>query len=70
MKPDPQRKVGPGPLRSVMIKCPKTGQPVSTGISTNNTADLAARYTAMKTECRLCGEVHVWGGVDAFFGED
>jgi hypothetical protein len=52
-----------------MIKCPKTGLPISTGIATGESTNLASRYPENRVDCPRCGEVHTWSGAEAFFGE-
>ena len=47
-------------MASLMIKCPHTGQPISTGIETdeyslNQIADVPGR-----TRCPICGLDHTW----------
>jgi hypothetical protein len=52
-----------------MIRCPRTGRPVSTEIETEPSVfsrlpDVAARLT-----CPLCGEEHVWSAREAWLEE-
>ena len=53
-----------------MIKCPKTGQAISTGIATGDNTDLKSHFLHNKVGCPRCGEVHAWSGSDAFFEQE
>jgi hypothetical protein len=49
MKPDAITRRGR--QRTVMIKCSKTGLPISTGIATGDNTDLISRYLKNKAHC-------------------
>jgi len=58
-------------MASVMIKCPNTGEAVSTGIA----MDQAAFESSTLQEnalggCPACGGTHVWNKEDAFLADD
>jgi len=53
----------------IMIKCPKTGEPVFTGIEMD---DKSFRNATLKNEtlkCPDCDQVHIWNKKDAFLRE-
>jgi hypothetical protein len=55
-------------MGTVMIRCPRTGEAVSTEINTEAAVferlpDVPGRMT-----CSACGEVHVWMARDAWLG--
>ena len=56
----PTAITGGGRLRRVMIKCVKTGLPISTGIATGDNTDLISRYLKNSAHCPHCGEDHMW----------
>jgi hypothetical protein len=56
-------------MGTVMIRCPRTGDAVSTEINTEagvfeRLPDVASRMT-----CPACGEVHVWTARDAWLAD-
>jgi hypothetical protein len=51
----------------IMISCPSTGRPVSTGIETMD-AERLPEVTA-KTLCSACGRVHEWTKRDAWLAD-
>lgn len=53
-------------MASVMIKCPKTGKEVRTGIGV---AQKEFFETASFIECPHCGERHTWEKKDAWIKE-
>jgi hypothetical protein len=55
--------------RSVLIKCPKTGRNISTGIRLTVANDLSKLSTARRfTQCPSCKVVHGWTPSDASLG--
>ncbi len=57
-------------MASVMIKCPKTGQAVPTGIGTTKEGWEAMQMSGNSTICPACGSMHTWDKKDAFLQED
>jgi hypothetical protein len=53
----------------VMIKCPKTGLPVSTGIALPDQKMLDSNTVQAGIKYPLCGAIHKWGNKDAFLEE-
>ncbi|MEY2485491.1 MAG: hypothetical protein QOH39_1139 [Verrucomicrobiota bacterium] len=51
----------------LMIKCPKTGKPVYTGVAMSEGAFKSATLHDNAIGCPQCGEQHVWNKEDAFF---
>jgi len=47
-------------MSSVLIRCPKTGEPVSTGIETEPAVFRKLPRVSSRMRCPLCGEDHVW----------
>ncbi len=47
-------------MQVVMIRCPYRGQPVSTGIETDETTFERLPDTLILSRCPLCGLEHVW----------
>jgi hypothetical protein len=63
---EPHREVH---VASLMIRCPNTGQPISTGIETdeyslNQIADVPTR-----TRCPFCGLDHTWWKREAWLAD-
>ena len=56
-------------MTMVMIKCPKTGEPVQTGVETDP-AYFNSPFTTMASnvlsQCPSCGETHTWSKSVAF----
>jgi hypothetical protein len=63
-----RRLQGPVPKPQIMINCAKTGQSVSTGMITDQTAwrKLAASWKGAAFVCPVCGAMHAWIKNDAF----
>ncbi len=50
----------------VMIKCPKTGEMIPTGISMDEESSRSSRILeGGRVECPECGAIHVWSKSDA-----
>jgi endogenous inhibitor of DNA gyrase (YacG/DUF329 family) len=47
-------------MSSVMIRCPNTGRPVSTGIEVEPTEFCKLPKVAARMHCPACGEDHGW----------
>jgi endogenous inhibitor of DNA gyrase (YacG/DUF329 family) len=56
----------------VMIKCPNTGEPVSTGVAMNPTAFETTTLidNPLPDPCPRCGEMHYWSTEDAWVEDD
>lgn len=53
-------------MPDLMIKCPKTGKYLSTGMTMDQTAFANAYFEGNSVgTCPHCGESHVWGSKDA-----
>lgn len=52
-------------LKTVLIRCPKTGLPLSTGTATGTTPNLNLLLPG-KVKCPHCGETHSWSVKDVF----
>jgi hypothetical protein len=53
----------------VMITCPSTGHPVSTGIETDTEIFVKLPDVLVHTRCPFCGLDHPWGKRDAWVSE-
>jgi hypothetical protein len=49
----------------VMIKCPQTGNPVSTGIETDTETFARLPDATAHLLCPGCGQIHAWRKADA-----
>jgi len=47
-------------MSSVMIKCPNTGRPVSTGIEVEPSVFRVLPKTTGRMRCMACGQEHAW----------
>ena len=47
-------------MSSVMIRCPATGRPVSTGVETEPVVFRGLPKVAGRMHCPACGQEHVW----------
>jgi hypothetical protein len=58
--------------RRVMISCPKTGDPVPTGVVMNRSAFEVMTLTdnPLPDPCPRCGQMHYWSKEDAWVEED
>lgn len=52
-------------MPQIMIKCPKTGKAVATGMGTDSAAGLGM-FKGNSFQCPACGQMHTWDGKDAF----
>jgi hypothetical protein len=57
------------PMGMVMIRCPRTGDAVSTEIETEPSVFIRLPEIAARMRCPLCGEEHVWTARDAWLAE-
>jgi endogenous inhibitor of DNA gyrase (YacG/DUF329 family) len=54
----------------MMITCPNTGRPVTTGIETDNSTFRDLPDTMSKVRCPQCGAQHVWWTREAWLAAD
>ena len=50
----------------VMIRCPDTGEDISTGIDTDSRTFLRLPRVTSRIKCPACGKEHVWVTDDAW----
>jgi hypothetical protein len=60
---------GEPPVGTVMIKCPNTGHPISTGIEADRDRFLRMPVFFGRSHCAICGTVHEWFAQDAWVDE-
>ncbi len=56
-------------MGTIMIRCPKTGQAISTGRYVEPTAFRSSPVFFSRTYCPLCRIMHEWFAKDAWVGE-
>jgi len=56
-------------MSSVMIRCPNTGQAVSTQIEIEPSIFASLPQVESRTLCPQCGEEHVWTRRDAWLAD-
>src|SRR5262249_57860781 len=54
----------------LMIRCPRTGQPVFTGVETDRTSLQRLPDSGGHLRCPICEKDHEWGRRDARFSEE
>ena len=54
----------------MMITCPRTGKPVSTGHSSDSKSFSAIGAEGNKSRCSSCGGTHMWAKKDTWVAED
>jgi len=54
----------------IMIRCPRTGRAVPTGIETDARSFAALPDKPVKSKCPVCGSVHVWRTREAWLAAD
>jgi hypothetical protein len=54
---------------SLMIRCPHTGQPISTGIETDEYSLKQIADVPSRTRCPICGLDHTWWKREAWLGD-
>jgi hypothetical protein len=57
-------------MSSVMIRCPNTGEAVSTAIETEPNVFHRLPKVAARMRCPACGEEHVWTVSSAWLGNE
>lgn len=53
-------------MANVMIRCPKTGEAVPTGIGMDFESFKSVEMSDNQVRCTSCGEMHLWQKEDAF----
>ena len=56
-------------MGTVMIRCPRSGRAVSTGIETEPSVFSRLPEVAARTHCPICGAEHVWTAREAWLAE-
>lgn len=56
-------------MARIMIKCPKTGKMVPTGMGTDRESFETSTFRDNAVQCAACGETHLWQGQDAVLDE-
>jgi hypothetical protein len=56
-------------MGALMITCPNTGQPVSTGIETDNYSLKQIADVATRSHCPFCGLDHTWWKREAWLAD-
>ena len=56
-------------MASLMIRCPNTGEPISTGIETDQYSLQQIADVPSLTRCPICGLDHTWWKRDAWLAE-
>jgi hypothetical protein len=57
-------------MAAVMIRCPRTGRSVPTGIETEPEDFKRFPHVDSRLTCRACGREHVWTAAEAFLASD
>lgn len=57
-------------LPYMMITCPRTGKPVSTGHSNDSKSFAAIKPEGNKSRCSACGGTHMWDKKDTWVAEE
>ena len=56
-------------MGTVMIRCPRTGDAISTQIETDASVFSRLPEVEARTHCPHCGEEHIWTARDAWLEE-
>jgi hypothetical protein len=56
-------------MGALMITCPNTGQPISTGIETDEYSLKQIDDVPTRTHCPLCGLDHIWWKREAWLAD-
>src|SRR5947207_4406149 len=56
-------------MSTLMIACPKTGQPISTGIETDGRSFDQLPDVLSRSRCPTCGSEHVWWTREAWLSD-
>jgi len=52
-------------MERLIFTCPKTGQPVDIGVTSEISTLLRIRSQMIRAQCPLCGDTHEWAIADA-----
>ncbi|HLH93502.1 MAG TPA: hypothetical protein VKW08_00140 [Xanthobacteraceae bacterium] len=55
-------------LADILVQCPQTGAPVSTGLKTEWVLLKSLPCVAVPLRCPACGQIHKWKPDDAWIG--
>jgi hypothetical protein len=55
-------------LADILVQCPRTGAPVSTGLKTEWVLLKSLPCVAVPLRCSACGQIHKWKPGDAWIG--
>jgi endogenous inhibitor of DNA gyrase (YacG/DUF329 family) len=55
-------------LADILVQCPRTGAPVSTGLKTEWVLLKSLPSVAVPLRCPACGQMHKWKPDDAWIG--
>jgi hypothetical protein len=55
-------------LADILVQCPRTGTPISTGLKTEWVVLHSLPRLAMPLRCPVCGQTHKWNPADAWVG--
>jgi hypothetical protein len=55
-------------LADILVQCPRTGAPVSTGLKTEWVLLKSLPSVAVPLHCSACGQIHKWKPEDAWIG--
>jgi hypothetical protein len=56
-------------MSTIMIKCPQTGEAVSTGIEVERDTFVALPDASAQMRCPACGEDHIWRKAQAWLAD-
>jgi hypothetical protein len=59
---------GSSALADILVSCPRTGAPVSTGLKTEWVVLKSLPSVAVPLSCPACGQMHKWKPDDAWIG--
>lgn len=51
-------------MPALMIKCPETGLPITTGISVDEKSFESSSFSGNQVDCPYCGKMHTWSKED------
>jgi len=57
-------------MSEIMIRCPETGNEISTGIHCDRNSFGQLPFIVTQANCPLCGKPHSWSKAEAWLGED
>ena len=55
-------------MADILVQCPRTGTPISTGLKTEWVVLHSLPRLAMSLRCPVCGQTHKWNPADAWVG--